>query len=154
MKISELQIRQGNADIEGTIKEINEPRSFSKFGRQLRVADAILEDESGTIKLSLWNDDVDKFKVGDKVRIVNGYVNEFQGEKQLTAGRYGKMEKIGEGEVEAVEQTELPEEEAVKEKAEEEKESEAEESEEIEEKPEKSEEKAEESEEKEKSEEE
>ncbi len=119
MKISELQIRQGNVEVEGTIKDINEPRSFDRFGRQIRVADAILEDDSGTIKLTLWNDDIDKFKVGDKVKIVNGYVNEFQGEKQLTAGKFGKLEKVGEGE-ESAEPTEEPApEEATEEKIEE-----------------------------------
>jgi len=97
VKISELTVRQGNVDVEGTIKEIAEPRSFNKFGRQLRVADAILEDETGTIRLSLWNDDIDKFQVGDKVKITNGYVTEFQGEKQLTAGKFGKMEKLDSG---------------------------------------------------------
>ena len=91
-KISELTVRQGNVDVEGTMKEIGEIKTFNKFGRELRVADAMLEDDSGTVKLSLWNDDVSKFKAGDKVKITNGYVNEFQGEKQLTAGKFGKME--------------------------------------------------------------
>ena len=98
MKISELFVRQGNVEVEGTIKEISEPRTFSKFGRELRVADAILEDDSGAIKLTLWNDDIDNFKAGDKIRIENGYVNEYQGEKQLTSGKFGKIEKLGKGE--------------------------------------------------------
>jgi len=109
-KISELTVRQGNVDVEGTLKEINEPKVFNKFGRELRVADAILEDDSGSVKISLWNDDVDRFKVGDKVKIINGYVNEFQGEKQLTAGKFGKIEKAGEGEVSEEPSEELKEE--------------------------------------------
>ena len=55
-KISELTVRQGNVDVEGTIKEIGEIKNFNKFGRELRVANAILKDDSGTIKLTLWND--------------------------------------------------------------------------------------------------
>lgn len=98
MKISELFVRQGNVEVEGTIKEINEPRTFNKFGKELRVTDAILEDDSGVIKLTLWNDDIDNFKAGDKIRIENGYVNEYQGEKQLTSGKFGKIEKVGKGE--------------------------------------------------------
>ena len=107
MKISELTVRQGNVDVEGTVKEIGEIKNFNKFGRELRVADAMLEDDSGTVKLSLWNDDVEKFKAGDKVKITNGYVNEFQGEKQLTAGKFGKME-LSDG----ASQEELPKEES------------------------------------------
>jgi replication factor A1 len=97
MKISELNVNQGNVEVEGTIKEVSEPRSFNKFGRELKVADAVLEDDSGSVKLSLWNDDADRFKAGDKVKVGNGYVREFQGEKQLTSGKFGKLEKVGEG---------------------------------------------------------
>lgn len=91
MKISEL--KQGEkADIEGTVKEIGEVRSFVKFGRPLKVATATIEDDSGSIKLSLWNEDVDKIKVGDKIRLTNGFCKEFQGEKQVTTGKLGKIE--------------------------------------------------------------
>jgi len=106
MKISELTMGQGNVDVEGTIKEISEPRTFDRFGRQLRVADAVLEDDSGTIKLTLWNEDVDKFAAGDKVKVTNGYIREFQGEKQLTSGKFGKIEKAGEGEASEAEGSE------------------------------------------------
>lgn len=95
MKISELTNKQGNVEVEGTIKELGEKRTFSKYGRQLIVSNAILEDESGSIKLTLWNDDAERFKEGDKIKIINGYINEFQGEKQLTSGKFGKIEKLG-----------------------------------------------------------
>jgi len=95
MKISELNTGQGNVEVEGTISEVGEVRTFNKFGRDLKVANAVLQDDSGTIKLSLWNDDAERFKKDDKVKISNGYVNEFQGEKQLTSGKYGTIEKVG-----------------------------------------------------------
>jgi replication factor A1 len=97
MSISELNAGQGNVAVEGTITEVGESRTFSKFGKEMTVANAILKDDSGTIKLSLWNEDASKYKEGDKIKIENGYVNEFQGEMQLTAGKFGKMEKVGEG---------------------------------------------------------
>lgn len=94
VKISELRTNQGNVDVEGTITELGNTRSFNKFGKELVVANAILKDDSGSIKLTLWNDDVNRFKEGDKIKILNGYVNEFQGEKQLTSGKFGRMEKV------------------------------------------------------------
>ena len=97
MTISELSAGQGNVNVEGTIGEVGEVKNFNKFGRELRVANAILKDDSGTIKLTLWNDEATKFKEGDKVKIENGYVNEFQGEPQLTAGKFGKIELVSEG---------------------------------------------------------
>ena len=96
MKINELNSGQGSVEVEGTIKEVGEVRTFNKFGKELSVANAILEDDSGNVKLSLWNDDATRFKAGDKVKIVNGYVNEFQGEAQSTSGKFGSMEKIDE----------------------------------------------------------
>ena len=93
-KISELMIKQGNVEIEGIISEIGEVRTFNKYGRELRVTNALLKDDSGSIQLTLWNDDATRFKEGDKVKISNGFVNEYQGEKQLTSGKFGSIEKI------------------------------------------------------------
>ncbi len=101
VKINELNSGQGSVEVEGSIKEFGEPRTFNKFGRELTVVNAVLEDDSGTIKLSLWNEDATRFKVGDKVKITNGYVSEFQGEPQLTSGKFGSIEKL-EGSSESV----------------------------------------------------
>jgi len=98
MSISELNAGQGNVNVEGTITEVGETRTFSKFGREMTVGNAVLQDDSGSIKLTLWNEDASKYKEGDKIKITNGYVNEFQGEKQLTSGKFGQIEKVdGEG---------------------------------------------------------
>jgi len=94
MNIAELKARQGNVDIEAEVVEIGEEKEFEKFGKKGRVANATVKDNSGEIKLNLWNDDIDKVKKGDRIKITNGYVNEFQGEKQLTSGRFGKLEVI------------------------------------------------------------
>jgi len=95
MKISELKVNQWNVDVEGIIKSIAEARTFNKYGKDLKVANAVLEDESGNIKLSLWNDDILKVKEGDKIKIINGYVSEFNGIKQISSGKYGKIEFAG-----------------------------------------------------------
>lgn len=99
MTISELHAGQGNVNVEGVITEVEDVRTFNKYGKELRVANAMLQDDSGDIKLTLWNEDTVKFKQGDRIKIINGYVGEFQGEKQLSSGKFGKIEKVGEGEV-------------------------------------------------------
>lgn len=104
--ISELQIGQGKVNVEATIKEMGEVRNINKFGREIKVANATIADKSGEIKLTLWNQDIEKVKLGDKVKIVNGYVNEFNGEKQLTTGKFGSMEVVDEKSKEAVEEKE------------------------------------------------
>lgn len=109
MKISELRTGQGNVEVEGVVTEIGNTRVFNKYGRELKVADSILTDDSGSIKLTLWNDDVTRFKEGDRIKVINGYVSEFQGEKQLTSGKYGRMEKVT-GKVDTGDEKEIKEE--------------------------------------------
>lgn len=94
MKISELKPRMGKVDIEVTVVSIGETREFDKFGKTGRVATAVVKDDSGEMKMTLWNDEIDKVKSGAKLKITNGYVNEFQGEMQISAGKFGKMEII------------------------------------------------------------
>ena len=101
MNISEIQVRQGKIDVIGQISDKEEPREFEKFGNKGKVCNATLKDDSGDVKLTLWNDEIDKVNVGDKVKITNGYCSEFQGEKQLTAGKFGNLEVVKEEEAAA-----------------------------------------------------
>ena len=104
MKVSELKVGQGKVDIDLVVKSKSETRTFNKYGRDLRVANVVCADaEGGEIKVSLWNDDCDKVNVGDSIKIVNGYVSEFNGEKQLSSGKFGKIEVAGKTESGSVE---------------------------------------------------
>ena len=94
LNIADLKPRQGKVEIEVEVIEIEEAKEFSKFGRNGRVANARVKDESGEIDLTLWNESIDEVSVGDKIKIENRYVNEFQGNPQLTSGKYGKLTVI------------------------------------------------------------
>ncbi|MCK4522099.1 MAG: DNA-binding protein [Nanoarchaeota archaeon] len=95
MAIKDLKIREGKVDIVVEVIDKGDIREFEKFGKPGRVCNAKVKDDSGEITLTLWNDEIDKVKIGDKIHIINGYVSEWQGEPQLTAGRLGKMEVVG-----------------------------------------------------------
>jgi replication factor A1 len=97
MEIKDLKPNTGNVDIVAKVTQKEEPREFEKFGKQGRVCKAIVEDETGNVKLTLWNEDVDKINVGDKVHIQNGWCSEYQGETQLSSGKFGKVEVIEAG---------------------------------------------------------
>ncbi len=92
MAIKDLQARQGNVDLVLEIIEKGDIREFEKFGKKGRVCNATAKDETGQIKLTLWNEQIDEIDVGDKVSITNGYVGEYQGELQLSTGKFGKLE--------------------------------------------------------------
>ncbi|MGC8923778.1 MAG: OB-fold nucleic acid binding domain-containing protein [Candidatus Micrarchaeia archaeon] len=95
MKISDLKNGTNEDAVEGEIVDIEDVREvMNKYGVRMKVATATLKDDSGEIKLTLWNEDTSKFKVGDKVRITNGWVSEFKGTKQISAGKNGKIDKL------------------------------------------------------------
>jgi len=94
MEIKDLQAGQGKVDIVVEIATLQEPRTFDKFGKSGKVANAKAKDASGEITLSLWNEQCDLVKQGDKVHITNGWVSEFKGEKQLSTGKFGKLEVV------------------------------------------------------------
>lgn len=83
-------------EISGKIVEKSEPREvLSRFKDTThRVATAILADETGKIKLTLWNEQIGQVKVNDTVKIENGYVTSFRGETQLNVGKYGKLSVV------------------------------------------------------------
>jgi replication factor A1 len=95
LKISELRDGMRRVDAEGEVTEISETRDVSlRTGGEARVADAILNDETGSIKVSLWDDQIDMVKVGSKIKIENGYTNSYRGEVRLNVGRYGTLEVL------------------------------------------------------------
>jgi len=81
--------------VEGVIDNIGEPRTVNlRSGGQAQVADAILKDDTGQIKLTLWDAQIKMVKQGSKIRIENGYITSFKGENSLNVGKYGKLEVL------------------------------------------------------------
>ena len=66
-----------------------------------RVVDVLVGDETGCVYLNLWDDNIDKVKEGDILKIKNGYVNLFRGNMRLNIGRYGSFEIVAEPKIEA-----------------------------------------------------
>ena len=91
MSVKDLKARQGNVNLVLDIAEKGDIREFEKFGNKGRVCNAKGRDETGEIKITLWNEDVESVKEGDKIRIDNGWVSEWQGELQLSTGKSGKI---------------------------------------------------------------
>ena len=108
MKVNELQAKQGKVEIVLDITEKSEPKAFQKWGKDGSVCNAKGKDDTGEVTITLWNDQIDKVKVGDKIEIKNGYVGEWQNEKQLSTGKFGTLEVIGEGEAPAPTAEEKP----------------------------------------------
>jgi ssDNA-binding replication factor A large subunit len=95
MKISELKPGMRNVSVTAKVDSVGQPRTVNlKTGGTNTVADAIISDDSGSIKLSLWGDDIDKIQTGDRISVENGYINTFKGENSISVGKFGKLSKL------------------------------------------------------------
>jgi len=93
MKINELRDGMRRVSVVAKVIEKSEPREVRSRYRDetYRVADAIINDETGKIKLTLWNQQIDQVNIDDTVKIENGYIRSFRGEIQLNVGKYGTL---------------------------------------------------------------
>ncbi|MFT4313079.1 MAG: OB-fold nucleic acid binding domain-containing protein, partial [Candidatus Woesearchaeota archaeon] len=92
MKVEQLQANSPVEEITLKISEVQEPREVRDG--QLKVANATGKDDSGSVTLTLWNDDINKVKTGDTIKITKGWAGEYQGKIQLSAGKFGTLEVL------------------------------------------------------------
>ncbi len=96
IKVGELRTYSRRVNLVAKIMERGEEREvFSRSdGSSHRVAEALIGDETASVMLTLWDDDIDRFEAGDVIQISNGYANIFRGSLRLNIGRYGSAEKV------------------------------------------------------------
>jgi replication factor A1 len=92
MKISEIKSGMSNVSVEAKVIDISEARDVQTRYGSRSVADATLEDGTGQINLSLWQDQINSVKIGDKVVVTGAYTTEFRDRLQLNIPRAGKIE--------------------------------------------------------------
>ncbi len=94
MKINEITRGISGIELEAKVIEKGEKREVNtKYGKK-SVAEFSIEDETGQINLSLWEEKIDTIKVGDKIKLEGGYVTEFRDKLQLNLPRNGKLETL------------------------------------------------------------
>src|SRR6059036_3839387 len=88
MKVKELRPESKVDVIELTIRQKGDARDFSsRSGSTGKVADAKAVDDEGTeVSVSLWNDEIERVQANDRIRITNGWVREWRGNMQVSAG--------------------------------------------------------------------
>jgi len=106
-KVSERNVRENPQhirDLRCGMKRINikarvleVPKAvlvFTRFGEYARVSNALIADETGAIKLCLWNEKINAVSVDSVVQIENASVAKFRGENQLRLGKNGRLSVI------------------------------------------------------------
>jgi len=95
MKIGELKVGMNDVNVKAKVIELNEPREVvTRFGSVTTLTEAVLEDETGSIKLTLWGRQSEGIDKGKEVEITNGFTKEFRDELQLGIGRRGSIKVV------------------------------------------------------------
>ena len=90
--IGSLRVGMKHVNLSAKVLEITKSVSvFTRFGNSAVVANALIGDKTGTIKLTLWDAQIDSVSVGDAVQIRDAQAFAFRGEKQLRIGRKGTL---------------------------------------------------------------
>jgi replication factor A1 len=113
MKIKDVKPGMNGVNLTVRVVSVSGPRKVStKYGEAF-VAQAVVEDETGTIVLNLWRDQVNLVKPGDLIKIENAFAKEFRGKIELSIGRNGRITVVKREEIEDEELEEVPEEDEI-----------------------------------------
>lgn len=94
-----MKINKVKPNSNATLEEVEviskgEVREFVKFDKPNKVCNCTIKDDSGEMELTLWNEEIDEVEAGEKLKITDGWVKEWNGKKQISKGRNGKIEKL------------------------------------------------------------
>jgi len=92
LSIDELRFRMQHVNIKAKVSEKPEKRQIrTRWGAPAFVSNVQITDDSGSIRLSLWNHQIDAVNVGDEVDIRGGHVVQYAGTPQLRLGKKGTL---------------------------------------------------------------
>ena len=92
MHIGDLRGKMSEVSLTARVVEVP-PKGLvhTRYDEESFVSNILLADDTGNIRLSLWNSRIDDVAVGDTLKIENAKVAVFQGELQLRISRGGTM---------------------------------------------------------------
>lgn len=98
LKIANVVSDMRNVNFIGKLVNISPIREFETDKGKGKVVNLTFGDETGTIRLSLWNektDVVDQLKQGQVFEVINGYTRKDNlGNPEIRLGRYGNLRKL------------------------------------------------------------
>ena len=90
--ISDLRAGMKRVNLKADVLEIPKPAQVhTQFGNTVMVVNAVVSDETGKVKLCLWEGQIGSISVGDQIELKHGQVCVFRGEKQLRLGKNGSL---------------------------------------------------------------
>jgi replication factor A1 len=97
LQIRDLRSGMAQVCLKAKVLEIPKPvLVYTRYGNYASVANALIADETGTIRLCLWNEQIQSISAGDTIQIENARASTFKGQRQLNIGRKGLLSSIAE----------------------------------------------------------
>jgi replication factor A1 len=97
-KIENLTPEHKKVNILAKVVKIGEEQEIpSRFGAPTKLSEVIVGDDTATVILTLWRDQIGSVGENETIMISNGYVSLVKGHMRLNVGKYGKMTKSEEG---------------------------------------------------------
>jgi len=95
LKIKDLKAGMKRINLKARVLAISKPQlALTRYNDYVMFANATLKDETGTIKLTLWNSRTNVLSTNNIIEIENANVAAYRGELQLRMGRNSKLEVI------------------------------------------------------------
>jgi replication factor A1 len=95
LPIRDLRTGMTQVNLKAKVLEIPEPSLvYTRYGNYASVANALIADETGTIRLCLWNEQIGSISTGDTIQIENARTSTFRGQRQLNLGRKGLLVSV------------------------------------------------------------
>ena len=93
-KVKDLSPSTKQVNVKAKIVSVGEKRQIeSRFGGARSLAEAVIGDETATVILSLWEDQINTVGENDTVVIDNGFTSLVRGHLRLNVGKYGSLTK-------------------------------------------------------------
>ncbi|WP_049984050.1 single-stranded DNA binding protein [Halorubrum sp. BV1] len=98
--VEDLSLGASDVDLVGQVLDTDAVRTFDRDdGSEGRVANLTVGDETGRVRVTLWDgkaDLADEFAAGEVVEVGDGYVRERDGDLELHVGDRGTVERVDE----------------------------------------------------------
>jgi replication factor A1 len=91
-QINDLRAGMKRVNVKAAVLEMPKPAQVhTQFGNTVMVVNAVVRDETGKIRLCLWEGQIGSIGMGDNIELKNAQVCVFRGEKQLRLGKNGAL---------------------------------------------------------------
>jgi replication factor A1 len=105
-KISELRDKR-SVTIKGRVLEVSEKRTVNTKYGPTEMSEAVIGDETGRVRVTLWGDKAGSLKEGEVVEIKDAWAKSYRGEVQISVGKRSTITKLSDDEAPPAE--EIPE---------------------------------------------